>query len=346
VSRSRKSTPAGLFWIDKPAGPTSHDVVDWVRWALRSSQVGHCGTLDPAATGLLVVCVGAATKLAPLFTGVGKGYRATFVLGQSTTTADGEGDVVDEQPCSAQVERGVVAHLEAMVGPLSLPPPAFSAVHVDGERAHERARRGEAVTLPDRPMTVHSISDVEVGELQPNGLLSVGATFAVSKGTYIRSLAVELGRRAGVPAHMSQLRRLSSGSASLDDPRVVGPLTAASLGPAPGGKGTRWRIRPKASPDADRETQGEWLADQRLPPATGLPIPVIRLSRDNSDANALVARLGHGQAASASDPGWAGEPPAQHAVIVSTTPPDRDDTLIVVEHTEGAVRPKRVVTPA
>lgn len=339
----------GVFWIDKPAGPTSHDVVDWVRWVLRAGDVGHCGTLDPAATGLLLVCVGAATKLAALWTGADKEYRASFVLGRSTTTADAEGETIDTVPCPDSVAQDAESTLLAMQTDLLLPPPAFSAVHVDGVRAHALARRGESVVLEPRPMTVTHVADVVVharGDDVPvePGTVRLDATLRVSKGTYIRSLAIELGRRLGVPAHLGALRRLASGSARVDAADVVGPLEAQSRGPAPGGKGELWRIRPASMTEAEREDQHAWLEIRRRPPWTGLPIAVHTLSREDAAVNALLVRLGHGQAASPDDPGWGGTPPQGDAAVVAPQPGEAPDTMILVHGEPSAIRPKRVIT--
>lgn len=348
--RRRGSTPPGVFLVDKPAGPTSHDVVQWVRWALRTTQVGHCGTLDPAATGLLMVCVGAATKLVPWMTAADKVYRGRFVLGRSTTTDDAQGETTATSPCDAQVLASAEATLGGMLGTLMLPPPAYSAIHVDGERAHEKARRGDTVTLPPREMVVHSIADVVVGGLERAGELVVDATVHVSKGTYIRSLAVELGRRLGVPAHLGALRRLACADASVDDPHAVGPLAVQALPPAVPGAPPKWRIRPAGMEEAEREAQGHWLADRRRAPWVGLSIPVVELSRTDPDAAALLTRLCYGQPAALDDPGWPSAAPADEAAIVSPAPPHEGETrpaaVIVVQREGAQIRPRRVVTPA
>jgi tRNA pseudouridine55 synthase len=199
------SAATGVLLIDKPSGPTSHDVVAFVRWALRERAVGHCGTLDPAATGLLVVCVGGATKLVEHLTGVDKRYQARIVLGRSTTTADAEGETLAQGPVSAEVEARAGATLLEMLGELALPPPAYSAVKLDGRRAHELARAGEAVDLPVRRMAIHAAEVLAVRRESPDHVV-IDATLDVAKGTYIRSIAEELGRRLGVPAHLGSLR--------------------------------------------------------------------------------------------------------------------------------------------
>src|SRR5688572_5232472 len=126
----------GVLLVDKPAGATSHDVVQWVRWALRQRAVGHFGTLDPAATGLLVIGVGAATRLGPWLTGLDKTYAATIVLGRSTSTDDGAGDTLAIAACDDDVLARAPDAMRGLAGALSLPPPAVSAIKVAGQRAH------------------------------------------------------------------------------------------------------------------------------------------------------------------------------------------------------------------
>ena len=192
--RRRAEDPVlhGVLLVDKPAGPTSHDVVGWIRWVLGVRRVGHAGTLDPAATGLLVIGVGGATKLAPYLTGQDKRYRARFVLGASTTTADGEGPVVETLACPPDLEARIPAALAALAEVRALPPPVFSAIHVDGRRAHELAREGHAPVLEERPMEVRALVP---GPVRRRGdRVEVEVELLVSKGTYVRSLAEAFGR--------------------------------------------------------------------------------------------------------------------------------------------------------
>jgi tRNA pseudouridine55 synthase len=276
--------PFGVLLIDKPSGPTSHDVVAFVRWALRERAVGHCGTLDPAATGLLVVCVGPATKLVEHLTGVDKCYRARIVLGRSTTTADAEGQTIAEAPVSAAVEARVAETLRSMVGELSLPPPAYSAVKLDGRRAHELARAGEAVELPVRPMAITGVLVHEVVRAAESAV-AIDATLDVAKGTYIRSIAEELGRRLDVPAHLGSLRRLGCGSLDLQHPKAVSGLSAEPLGSTAKGA-PRWRIHASEG-SAD-------LRDCLIAPWTCLPFET-RVIEPNEAALPLLARLRQGQ---------------------------------------------------
>jgi tRNA pseudouridine55 synthase len=295
------SEPFGVLLLDKPEGPTSHDVVAWVRWCLGVSQVGHCGTLDPAASGLLVVCVGAATRLVPYLTGVDKVYRARFALGRSTTTEDREGETVALAPAGPAERDAALRALAGLHGALMLPPPAFSAVKIDGQRAHRLARRGALVELPPRPMTVRSIEDLagSSDDLAASAEPWVEATIAVSKGTYIRALAVELGQRIGVPVHLAGLRRLASGTLRMDDPRALTGITVTALPePRPG-------LPPKLRLGLGRAGEGEGplgraglraaLHAVLLDPCEALPVPTVAIAADDPRMSTLT-RLRHGQA--------------------------------------------------
>lgn len=279
----------GILLIDKPAGPTSHDVVGWVRWALRERSVGHCGTLDPAATGLLVVCVGAATKLVEYLTAVDKRYLARFVLGRSTTTADAEGETLEQvEALPGDAVSRAEQQLATLVGALSLPPPAYSAVKIEGRRAHALARAGEAPSLPDRPMAVDTLEIVDHG---PDW---IDVDLSVAKGTYVRSLAEELGRRVGLPAHLGALRRLACGELRLDDPLAVTGLRANPL-PEIEGRPPRWRIEAPTASEAEtaRDLAARTLRERLAPPWRLLPFPASELAGD--EPARLLDRLLQGQ---------------------------------------------------
>jgi tRNA pseudouridine55 synthase len=291
----------GILLVDKPPGPTSHDVVGWVRWALRQHSVGHCGTLDPPASGLLIVCVGAATKLVDHLTSLDKQYRARFVLGRSTSTADAEGVTIADAPVPPDIEARALDCLRALRGAHELPPPSVSAVRLDGRRAHELARAGEVPELPPRPMTVLDLEIHEHGRT-PEGWLWIDATLRVTKGTYIRSLAEELGRRLGLPAHLGALRRLACGTLRLDDPQIVGPLVPVELPPIEG-RPPKWRMEP--GPDipgipgipgieTTRERTAAWLRTRMSPPWRRLPFETSELSPAGAHGP-LLARLLQGQ---------------------------------------------------
>ena len=211
---------SGLLLIDKPAGPTSHDVVAAVRRGAREKQVGHAGTLDPLATGLLVVCLGAATRLSEYLLGEDKGYLARVRFGQATTTYDAAGEVTRSSarlPERAEVE----AALAAFRGPVQQRPPAFSAIKRGGRRAYDLARRGEAVDLAPRPVTIHALTLTDWAP--PEGVLEVRC----SAGTYIRSLAHDLGQALGCGAHLAGLRRTQSGHFEVSAARPLADWQAA-----------------------------------------------------------------------------------------------------------------------
>jgi tRNA pseudouridine55 synthase len=196
----------GLLLVDKPAGVTSHDIVARVRRAQGTRRVGHAGTLDPFATGLLVCAVGHATRLLPYIQGEPKVYRARVAFGTTTATDDATGEITGRGPAPdwARWDDAVAA----LTGPLAQVPPAYSAKHLDGERAYARARRGESVALPPVPVTVHGWERHTTGEDWAD------VTITCSGGTYVRALARDLGRALGTVAHCATLRRLASGPLS------------------------------------------------------------------------------------------------------------------------------------
>jgi len=200
----------GILVVDKPAGPTSHDVVDRVRKIFGIRKVGHTGTLDPAATGVLGLLLGRATKLSQYLTGSDKAYRAVIRLGRETTTLDAEGKVVSESPvtCDAGAVEEAVA---AFVGDITQIPPMFSAKHRGGKRLHELARKGIEVERDPVPVTIHSIEVVAVD------LPDVVVDVSCSSGTYVRVLALDLGRALGCGGHLASLRRTAAGPFTIAD---------------------------------------------------------------------------------------------------------------------------------
>lgn len=194
----------GFVCVDKPAGPTSHDVVDAVRRAFGTRRVGHAGTLDPPATGLLVCGVGKATRLLRFLSGLPKTYETTGVLGVETDTLDAAGEVVAERLVRAGPDE-LEAALEAFRGEIEQVPPRVSAVKVGGERAYKKAARGEDVELEPRRVVVHTLE--LTGTDGPRFSLRV----TCSSGTYVRSLVRDVGRRVGCGAHVERLRRTRIG---------------------------------------------------------------------------------------------------------------------------------------
>lgn len=196
----------GLVVVDKPGGMTSHDVVARVRRLARLRRVGHAGTLDPMATGVLVLGLGRATRLLSYVSGAGKGYAATIRLGCRTVTDDAEGEVVARVPAGAVTDPAVRAGLAALTGELEQVPSAVSAVKVAGRRAYQRVRAGERVDLPPRPVVVSRLEVLAIRRDQPD-LVDVDVDLACSSGTYVRAIARDLGEALGVGGHLTALRR-------------------------------------------------------------------------------------------------------------------------------------------
>lgn len=216
----RKDDPPlrGVLLIDKPAGMTSHDVVGRVRKALGMRRVGHAGTLDPMATGVLVVGVGPTTRLLGIVGAHDKEYRATIRLGATTTTDDREGDVVEtaEPAVLAAIDEASIAEaILGFIGTIRQRPSAVSAVKIDGKRAYERVRAGEPVHLPERTVTIGAF---DVLEIEPTAdHIDVHVRVECSAGTYIRALARDLGADLGVGGHLTALRRTRSGAVRVED---------------------------------------------------------------------------------------------------------------------------------
>ena len=198
------TAPEGLLLVDKPAGVTSHDVVDLVRSTLEIRKVGHAGTLDPMATGLLLVGVGRATRLLRFLSDLPKTYEGTMRLGVETTTLDAEGDVVRTSPVAVTHDL-LAAAMRALEGETLQRPPAFSAVKVGGRKLYEAARQGEA--LEAEPRRIH----VDAFELRSFEPPDVRFTVTCSSGTYVRVLAADVGRAVGSGAHLTALRRTAIG---------------------------------------------------------------------------------------------------------------------------------------
>ncbi|MEO8140897.1 MAG: tRNA pseudouridine(55) synthase TruB [Gemmatimonadota bacterium] len=216
----------GALLVDKPAGPTSHDVVARVRRVLKTRAVGHTGTLDPFATGLLIVLAGRCTRLARFVEQQAKTYFATAKLGVTTTTDDLLGEPTGgpaEVRTGGKPERAVVeAVLAGFLGPQKQRPPAFSAKRVDGERSYAKARRGELLDLAEVDVVVHAVE--LVGFEYPE----VRFRITVSPGTYIRGIARDLGERLGTGAHLTALRREAIGSLQVDRAVRLDALTDAA----------------------------------------------------------------------------------------------------------------------
>ncbi len=213
----------GLLIVDKPARWTSHDVVARVRRLAGTRRVGHAGTLDPLATGVLVLGVGRGTRLLTFLVGCDKTYAATIRLGQATDTDDAHGTVTSTVDTAHLTREDVVAAATALTGPLQQVPSTVSAVKVAGERSYALARRGKAVPLAARDVTVHRFDvravrhrTVPTGEGRTATVVDVDAQVEVSAGTYVRALARDLGRALAVGGHVTALRRTRVGRFAID----------------------------------------------------------------------------------------------------------------------------------
>lgn len=217
-SAEARSSIQGLLLVDKPAGMTSHDVVQHVRRVYGERSIGHLGTLDPFATGLLVLLIGRATRLATFLDTEPKVYEAVIRFGAETDTDDQTGNVV--RTADPPSEHDVRFRIETLTGTISQIPPAYSAKSVDGTRAYDAARRGDALDLPPVSVTVHSW---EIRELSRETL---SAVITCGGGTYIRALARDLGRLTSSAAHLSSLRRTRAGEFDVRDAATLEALAA------------------------------------------------------------------------------------------------------------------------
>lgn len=252
------ASPAGAEDTRSPALPTSHDIVQHVRRWSRQRRIGHTGTLDPMASGLLVLCLGVATRLVEYYQGHEKRYEARVTLGRATDTYDAIGQTVALGPVPSLTAADVEEALAAFRGHILQQPPVFSALKQGGESLHRKARRGEAVEIAPRPVTVHEINLLAFDP--PDGI-SLGVR--CSAGTYVRSLALALGEALGTVAHLSKLRRLGAGPFS---------VAAAS-----------------AMPAIEEAAASGHLADLLVAPDAGLGMPRLTVSEEEQ------VRLGHGQ---------------------------------------------------
>ncbi|MBI5230765.1 MAG: tRNA pseudouridine(55) synthase TruB [Coriobacteriales bacterium] len=225
-ARRGASGLSGILAVDKPPSMTSHDVVDAVRRATGERRVGHAGTLDPMATGLLVVLVGPAARLAPYLTSESKGYDARIVFGFETDTDDSTGlrTITAEVPPHLADPSFAEKAVAAMVGTHEQVPPAYSAIKENGRKAYERARAGEDVELEPRivDITAARLIDAEAGPP-----IAWDAALTVSKGTYVRAVARDIGRHLGTAAHLGALRRTHSGYLSLGNSRPLARIEEA-----------------------------------------------------------------------------------------------------------------------
>jgi tRNA pseudouridine55 synthase len=283
-------TPDGILVVDKPQGWTSHDVVARARRLCATRKVGHAGTLDPMATGVLVLGVGRATRLLTFLVGADKDYTATIRLGQTTLTDDAEGEVTSAPGATGVGRAAVVDAARALTGAIEQVPSAVSAIKVRGERSYHRVRAGEAVELPARPVTVSRFDVLDVREQEKDGIavVDVDVEVTVSSGTYVRALARDLGAALGTGGHLVALRRTRVGGIGVEHAFPLTALEARQGEPMPViplGEAARAAFPVRELTEAQARTIG---FGQRLPSAVpGRSEPVAAMAPDGT----LVAIL-------------------------------------------------------
>ncbi|KUL35768.1 tRNA pseudouridine(55) synthase TruB [Actinoplanes awajinensis] len=206
----------GLIVVDKPAGMTSHDVVSRIRRLAKTRRVGHGGTLDPMATGVLIIGVNRATRLLTYVIGSEKSYAGTIRLGQSTVTDDAEGDVTTTASTAGVTDEAIRAGLAVQVGEIDQVPSAVSAIKINGQRAYKRVRDGETVEIPARRITVHRLEVLDIRRPDGADVIDIDVDVTCSSGTYIRAIARDLGTSLQVGGHLTALRRTAVGGLTLD----------------------------------------------------------------------------------------------------------------------------------
>ena len=276
----------GLLVADKPAGMTSHDAVAICRRRLGERKIGHAGTLDPDATGVLILGVGRATRLLQYLEAHDKTYVSTFVLGVETSTQDAAGDIVATTDATRVTEADVQAVLPRFRGEIDQIPPMVSAIKIGGEALYKKARRGETVERAPRPVTIH--------ELDLTGFDPPAIRVRCSKGTYIRTLVHDIGAALGVGAHVATLRRTAVGPYTETDAVAIDQVTPESLRPIADAVAGYPR-RDITAAEALRLAQGKTI------PAAGIDGPygvftgdgLIAMARDDGDTARSLCVLAH-----------------------------------------------------
>jgi len=285
-------TASGLVIVDKPGGVTSHDVVARVRRLAGTRKVGHAGTLDPMATGVLVVGVEKATRLLGYLTLTEKEYAATIRLGESTSTDDAEGEITGGASAADVSAETLSTAVTGLTGEIEQVPPAVSAVKVDGQRAYRLTRAGAAPELAARPVTVYEFTVTGTTSVPGGtGLLDVDATVRCSSGTYIRALARDLGAALGTGGHLTRLRRTRVGGYRVEDARTLEQL-AERLEVLPLAQAAA-AVFPRRDLTAD---EARWLAHGgRLAPAAAgaAPGPSAAYAPDGTLVALVTEESGH-----------------------------------------------------
>lgn len=284
---------SGLVVVDKPRGVTSHDVVARCRRIFATRKVGHAGTLDPMATGVLVVGVERATKILGLLTTAAKSYRATIRLGQATTTDDADGDIVAAGPTTAVTDARIAAAVGALTGEIRQVPSAVSAVKIGGTRAYRLARAGRPVELRARTVRVDRFEIRAIRRLEQ---IDVDVEVDCSSGTYIRALARDVGAALGVGGHLTALRRTRAGAFTEADARPLDELESHPMLSHPLDEACLMMFprRDLTAEEALATSHGRALAAAGIPGVYAATAPdgrVIALLRDHQDATKPVTVL-------------------------------------------------------
>lgn len=295
VRRPEGRRPGGVLLVDKPRGPTSHAVVERIRRALGADKAGHAGTLDPAATGLLVICADDAVKIQHWLADGDKGYEAVVAFGAATDTEDAEGQETERGDPAGLAAGPLEAALRGFVGEIEQLPPMYSAVRVGGRRLHQAARAGEEVERSVRRVAVHALTLRSLAPAGPDGLREARIEVHCGKGTYVRTLATDLGRAVGVPAHLRALRRTVAGRFRVES--AIGLEEAEALA-ARDPALLRARLLPVAEalpfPPVAVEAEGaRWLVNGRFLPCEG-PDGLRRVLGPGG-ALVAVAQVRHGR---------------------------------------------------
>lgn len=228
----------GIVLVDKPAGPTSHDVVAKMRKLFNTRKVGHAGTLDPMATGMLVIGIGRATRLLGYFTAHDKEYLGTIRLGIVTTTDDAQGELVTQVSALHITDSEILETVRDFRGPIMQQPSAVSAIKIDGKRAYARVRDGEEINIPSRSVMINDLEIVSINKIPDLEVIDVKVRVVCSAGTYIRALARDIGTQLEVGGHLTELRRTRSGvfdsmitlEALQENPEIIDLATAVKTG--------------------------------------------------------------------------------------------------------------------
>jgi tRNA pseudouridine55 synthase len=311
----------GLVIVDKPGGVTSHDVVARIRRLAGTRRVGHAGTLDPMATGVLVVGVEKATRLLGYLTLTEKQYDATIRLGQSTSTDDAEGEVTGRASAAHVTDETLAKAVAGLTGGIQQVPPAVSAIKVGGQRAYRLTRAGAAPELKPRPVTVYEFTVTAIRPVADGDLLDVDATVRCSSGTYIRALARDLGVQLGTGGHLVRLRRTRVGGYGLEAAKTLDQLAE------------RFEVMPLAQAAAAAFPRRDLSADEarRLAHGGRLAPDANRAADTHRAQDAHRAMDAHRAQAAHRAPDAAGYPTAAYAP---------DGTLVALVHEQdGEARP-------